>query len=295
MKIGYPCINLSLNCRSSRTFRLASYSEERMRSTIKNNLECLMKILEFNVKNNLLFFRITSDLIPFASHPVCKCPWQKEFKKSFRKIGNFIIKHKIRATMHPDQFTLINSPDRGIFNRSVRELRYHSDVLDLLGTDLTAKIQIHVGGAYGNKEESTNRFIRRFRSLPARIKDRLVIENDERSYSVKDCISVHGKTGIPVVFDTLHHGCNSGGETMLNAFSGAHATWKGKDGLPIVDYSSQDSKKKKGAHSQSIQTRGFKSFINRTKGFDFDIMFEIKDKEQSALQAFRFLHSKKTE
>jgi UV DNA damage endonuclease len=141
MKIGYPCINLSLNCRSSRTFRL------------ENNLECLMKILEFNVKNNLLFFRITSDLIPFASHPVCKCPWQKEFKKSFRKIGNFIIKHKIRATMHPDQFTLINSPDRGIFNRSVRELRYHSDVLDLLGTDLTAKIQIHVGGAYGNKEE----------------------------------------------------------------------------------------------------------------------------------------------
>jgi UV DNA damage endonuclease len=95
---------------------------------------------------------------------------------------------------------------------------------------------------------------------------------------------VYGKTGIPVVFDTLHHGCNSGGETMLNAFSGAHATWKG-----------QDSKKKKGAHSQSIQTRGFKSFINRTKGFDFDIMFEIKDKEQSALQAFRFLHSKKTE
>jgi UV DNA damage endonuclease len=133
MKIGYPCIHLSLPCRSSRTFRLASYSEERMHITVKNNLECLMSILEFNVKNNLLFFRITSDLIPFASHPACKFPWQKEFKKNFRKIGNFIIKHKIRVTMHPDQFTLINSPDRGIFNRSVRELRYHSDVLDLLG------------------------------------------------------------------------------------------------------------------------------------------------------------------
>ncbi len=75
MKIGYPCINLTLNCRSSRTFRLENYSEERLIETIENNLNCLAKILEFNYNNNILFFRITSDLIPFASHPIMKFGW----------------------------------------------------------------------------------------------------------------------------------------------------------------------------------------------------------------------------
>jgi len=244
-----------------------------------------MEILEFNVDHHLLFFRITSDLIPFASHPVCIFPWQSEFKKNFRKIGIFLKKHNMRVSMHPDQFTLINSLKREIFIRSTAELTYHADVLDLMGTDLTAKIQIHVGGAYGNKEESIKRFIRRFRMIPARITKRLVIENDDRIYSVKDCVSIHRETGIPIVFDTLHHTCNRGGENILNAFSSAYATWKSKDGPPVVDYSIQDSSRKKGAHAQSIQAVNFKRFIKQTEGFDFDIMCEIKDKEKSALKA----------
>lgn len=244
-----------------------------------------MEILTFNVEHNLLFFRITSDLIPFASHPICTLSWQKDFRKSFQKTGAFIKKHNMRVSMHPDQFTLINSLDMEIFRRSVAELLYHAEVLDLLGTDLTAKIQIHVGGAYGNKDESMKRFIRRFRMLPKRIKKRLVIENDDRIYSVKDCVSIHRETGIPIVFDTLHHKCNRGGADMLNAFSTAHATWKVNDGLPIVDYSTQDSSRKKGAHAMSIPARNFKSFLKQTEGFDFDIMCEIKDKEKSALKA----------
>jgi UV DNA damage endonuclease len=244
-----------------------------------------MEVLTFNAEHNLLFFRITSDLIPFASHPVCIFPWQKEFKKSFQKIGTFIKKHNMRVSMHPDQFTLINSLKRDIFIRSTAELKYHADLLNLMGTDHTAKIQIHVGGAYGNKEESMKRFIRRFRRLPVRIKRRLVIENDDRSYSVKDCVSIHRETGIPIVFDTLHHKCNSGGKKMLNAFSSAHATWKSKDGPPVVDYSIQDRSRKKGAHAMSIHPRNFNNFLKQTEGFDFDIMCEIKDKEKSALKA----------
>jgi UV DNA damage endonuclease len=248
-----------------------------------------MEILRFNVEKNLLFFRITSDLIPFASHPVCTFSWQSEFKKAFKQIGVFINKHKMRVSMHPDQFTLINSPDINIFRRSVAELLYHANVLDLLGTDLAAKIQIHVGGAYGNKEESMKRFIKRFRMLSQRIKRRLAIENDERIYSVRDCVSLHGETGIPVVFDTLHHRCNDDGEGMLRAFTSAYQTWKKNDGLPIVDYSTQDISKKKGAHARSIQTADFSTFLRQTKGFDFDIMCEIKDKEKSALKATRVL------
>jgi len=90
MKIGYPCINLSLNCKSSRTFRLKNYSEERLKEIIKNNLNCLKNILEFNYKNQLLFLRITSDLIPFASHSIMTFNWQDYFKSEFKEIGFYI-------------------------------------------------------------------------------------------------------------------------------------------------------------------------------------------------------------
>jgi UV DNA damage endonuclease len=265
-----------------------------MRATVQNNLRWLLETLQFNVDNDLLFFRITSDLIPFASHPVCTFPWQRDFRQDFRKIGRVIKEQKIRVAMHPDQFTLINSPDEEIFSRSVKELLYHAEVLDILGTDLTARIQIHVGGAYGNKEESMKRFIRRFRTLPVRIRKRLVIENDERMYSVKDCIDIHQETGIPIVFDTLHHRCNTGRQSMIRAFTSAYSTWKRNDGSPVVDYSSQDDSKRKGAHARTINVRDFRSFLKRTQGFDFDIMCEIKDKENSALKAAHAALRKKT-
>ncbi len=242
MKLGYPCINLSLPCRSSRTFRLASWSEERFIETVKNNLACLLRILEFNAGHGLLLFRITSDLIPFASHSICAVPWQRYFKKEFSAIGSFVKQKGMRLSMHPDQFTLINSLDEEIFKRSVRELMYHADVLDLLSASRSHKIQIHVGGVYGDKEKSMARFISRYRSLPVKVRRRLVIENDDRLYSIADCLKIHGRVGVPVVLDTLHHRIINEGESIRAAFMKICPTWKKADGLPMVDYSSQDKK-----------------------------------------------------
>jgi UV DNA damage endonuclease len=186
MRSGYPCINTSIGCKSSRTFRLKSYSEERLVETVENNLMCLMKILKFNVKHNILFFRITSDLVPFASHPICKFDWQGSYGKWFKTIGDFIKSYDMRISMHPGQFTLINSPDNRVFENSVRELVYHEQVLDLMELDTSAKIQIHVGGTYRDKEGSMIRFVERFENLDEIVKRRLVIENDDNRYSLKD-------------------------------------------------------------------------------------------------------------
>ncbi len=108
MRIGYPCINRSIGCRAGATFRLASYSEVRLEQAIQNNLECLYRMLDFNVKNGILFFRITSDLVPFASHSICRYPWQKRFADAFSRIAAFVHRHRIRISMHPDQFVLLN-------------------------------------------------------------------------------------------------------------------------------------------------------------------------------------------
>ncbi|UCF87345.1 MAG: UV DNA damage repair endonuclease UvsE [Nitrospiraceae bacterium] len=293
MKIGYPCINLGLDCRSSRTFRLASYSDKRMRETVASNLSCLQRILEYNLRNSMMFFRITSDLIPFASHDVCTLNWQKVFKKTFHQTGEFIRNHEFRISMHPDQFVLLNSLEERIFQNSVRELSYHAGVLDLLGLDQSAKIQIHIGGVYGDKGKSIERFIRRYGTLPAKIRDRLVIENDERLYSVSDCMDIHRQTGIPVLFDAFHYSCNNTGEVLRDAVHDAALTWSERDGIPMVDYSSQQKGKRPGTHAQSIDIRNFRRFLKETAGLDFDIMLEIKDKERSVLKALKAISERK--
>ncbi len=285
MKIGYPCINRTLDCKGNRTFRLKSYSEERFIKTVENNLDCLLEILKFNVKHNVLFFRITSDIVPFASHPICQFNWQSYFKRKFNKVGDFIKTNDIRISMHPDQFTLINSPDNTVFERSVKELTYHALVLGVAELDTSAKIQVHVGGVYQDKQKSIERFVERFHKLDEIIKRRLVIENDDRHYTLEDCVRIHAETEVPVLFDVFHHKLNNSGETIGEALNLSTRTWKEKDGLPMVDYSSQKPGERNGKHAESIDSEKFKDFLEKTRPFDFDIMLEIKDKETSALKA----------
>ena len=285
MRIGYPCINLSLNCRSSRTFRIKSYSEERLINTIESNLNCLQQLLDFNVQHSLLFFRITSDLIPFASHPICAFPWQSFFRDRFEEIGKLIRGSNMRISMHPDQFTLINSPDLDVFERSQRELIYHAEVLDLMALDTSAKMQIHVGGVYNNKQESASRFIERYRQLDESVKQRLVIENDDKSYALWDCLSISEQSGIPVLFDYFHHKLNSSGETVGQAIDLVTKTWRDRDGPPMVDYSHSQQEKQHRAHADSLDPAKFREFLKETSPFDFDVMLEIKDKERSAITA----------
>ncbi|MDD1700377.1 MAG: UV DNA damage repair endonuclease UvsE [Methanoregula sp.] len=290
MRIGYPCINRSIGCTPSRTFRLPSYSDERLRETVKANLACLMKILSYNVAHGILFFRITSDMVPFASHPVCTFPWQKHFADEFRTIGEFLRFHRFRISMHPDQFVLLNAPDAGILDRSIGDLIYQVQILDLLGLDNSAKIQIHVGGVYGDKTSSMERFIKNYERLDDSIKGRLVIENDERLYTISDCLVIHERTRIPVLFDVFHHAINNNGEQTVDLLAPLNNTWKRDDGIPMVDYSSQQPKKRAGSHAECIDLKDFRTFLQSTVPFDIDIMLEIKDKEKSALAALTLVH-----
>jgi UV DNA damage endonuclease len=289
MRIGYPCLNRSLGCTSSHTFRLAAYSESRLHRTVGENLQCLRRVLEFNRENGLLFFRLTSDLVPFASHPVCRAPWPERFAGDFAALGAFIRDNGMRISMHPDPFTLINSPDVDIFRRSAAELDYHALVLDLLGLDRTAKIQVHVGGVYNDKARSLDRFCRRFETLPRAVRRRLVVENDDRQYTVADCLSIHRRTGIPVLFDSFHHRLNHDDKDPAAALRQAAATWERDDGPPMVDYSSQKKDERRGSHAERIDLRDFARFIEAAGTCDPDIMLEIKDKEKSALRVRAFL------
>lgn len=287
MRIGYPCINRSIGCTSNSTFRLRNYSKERLIENVSKNLSCLKRILRFNIENNLMFFRISSDIVPFASHPVCRYDWRKRFNDELKEIGMMIKDNRIRISMHPDQFVLINALDKDIVKRSIKELEYHCDLLDAMNLGLSAKVQIHVGGVYGDKDRSIKRFIKNYERLGEKVKRRLVIENDHRSYSLKDCLYISKRSGVPVLFDSYHHECLNNNESLKEASKKALETWGKKDGKLMIDYSNEGTKK--GAHSEHIDIKRFKDFLKVVKKLDPDIMLEIKDKEKSALEAIKVL------
>jgi UV DNA damage endonuclease len=289
MKIGYPCINRTIGCKGNKTFRLKSYSEEKLIQTVENNLTCIEKMIQYNIEKTLLFFRLSSELIPFASHPICTFNWQDYFKKRLKRIGTILINNNIRISMHPDQFIVLNSKNPVIVRRSIAELQYHADILDLMNLPLTAKIQLHIGGAYNDKKRSIARFIQRYRNLNDSIKKRLVIENDDKIYGVKECKYVSKKTQIPVLFDYFHHTLLNDNESLTYCFTTCFQTWKIEDGIPMVDYSSKYPKIKSGKHAETIDEKDFRQFLEQSKHHNFDIMLEIKDKEKSAKKAVRIL------
>lgn len=290
MKIGYPCINTSIQRHHTSTFRLASYSEMRLIQTVRDNLAHLEKILKFNVENRLLFFRISSDLVPFASHPICKFNWVCHFKSEFEQLGEYIKANNIRISMHPDQFVILNSSNEKVTENSINELKYHCSILDAMDLDQTAKVQIHVGGVYGDKPRAIKKFIECYSTLSEAIKKRIAIENDDHLFNLKDCLEIHQQTGIPIIFDIFHHECfNYSKESIIQAIKKASLTWKVKDGLPMLDYSTQSKGERKGKHAATLDPLLFCNFIMEIQRFDFDVMLEIKDKEKSALAALKLL------
>lgn len=286
MRIGYPCKNLALGeAGNAKTFRLASYSADRLRQTVAHNLLNVLSMLAFNGAHGLRHFRLSSDLVPFASHPVCDLDWVGEFAATFSEIGAFARAHGMRLSAHPGQFVLLNSPKEEVVQASIAELDYHARMMDAIGAGPEAKLQIHVGGLYGDRQTALDRFVERYERLPDSIRDRLAIENDERQFGLADCLELHQRTGVPVIFDTFHHSILNAGEPLADAMRLAAGTWSPHDGPLMVDYSSQDLTKQVGAHCVTVDPADLRSTLEATRQTDFDLMLEIKDKEHSALIA----------
>lgn len=111
----------------------------------------------------------------------------------------------MRVSLHPGQYCVINSPREDVVERSIDELLYHASILEAMGLDATHKMVLHVGGIYGDKQQAMQRFARVYRRLDPIIQKHLIIENDDRYYTVEDVLYLSAQLSIPVVFDNLHH------------------------------------------------------------------------------------------
>ncbi|MDD2377452.1 MAG: UV DNA damage repair endonuclease UvsE [Bacilli bacterium] len=286
MNIGYACLTIGDKSIKYKSCKLKNATEKRIATIIEHNLNSLEKAIEYNHINNIKLFRISSDIIPFGSKEVISKSFEKDFKKKFKEIGNKIKKYNIRVSMHPGQYTVLNSINNDVVKNSIADLEYHTKVLEALGTNTSSKIVLHIGGVYGDKKESINRFIQNYKKLDKRIKKRIVIENDDKSYDINDVLNISKKINCPVVFDVLHNKINCYDESKDNLYwiILCLKTWKKKDGIPKIHYSEQDENKKIGSHSLTINTEEFMNFYYQVKHLKLDIMLEVKDKDISAIK-----------
>ncbi len=295
MNIGYACLTLGVPNADFRSCTQKNASEEKLVELIAHNLNALETVIDYNIKNQIKLFRISSDLIPFGSSPVNKLPWWDLFETQFGVIGQKIKSAGLRVSMHPGQYTVLNSPDENVVERAIEDLNYHVRILDALGTDASNKIILHIGGVYQNKTLAMERFENNYSGLNDGIKRRLVIENDDRSYWISEVLELGEHLQIPVVFDNLHHFLNHGALELDEAYwiGECSKTWNAWDGRQKIHYSQQEPLKRAGSHSQTIRTEEFLSFYNRIKSKDLDIMLEVKDKNLSAVKCLNLLAEKK--
>ena len=286
MSIGYACLNIGTPNTNIRSVMQRNATPEKLTEVTAHNLEALEKMVDYNIANDIRLYRISSDLIPFGSSPVNALDWPEIHKEAFERIGAKIRKSGMRVSLHPGQYTVLNSPTEDVVERAIADLIYHDKILTALGTDTTNKIVLHVGGIYGDKEAALDRFAENFQRLPESVQNRLIIENDDRLYNIEDVLRLANRLQIPAVYDNLHHAINpppSGG-TDQYWIAEAKKTWKEADGKQKIHYSQQATGKRPGAHTDTIQLETFLQFYEQLDDPTIDIMLEVKDKNLSAIK-----------
>ncbi len=286
MAIGYACVTIGVPGTSISSCTLKYATQDNIHALILKNLAALEVMVDYNIKHGIRLFRISSDLIPFGSHPVNQVVWWKDYRDYFEVLGDKIKKAGLRVSMHPGQYTVINSNNPGIVERSVQELVYHARFLDTLGVDRTNKLILHIGGVYGDKIAAARNFIHEYNRLPEEVKRRLVIENDERSFTISEVLGISNACGAPVVFDNLHHGINPPMEKLTDYewIKRCSSTWNPEDGRQKIHYSQQKELSPPGSHSDTIFLQPFSEYYQGFKEVVPDIMLEVKDKNLSAIK-----------
>jgi UV DNA damage endonuclease len=201
------------------------------------NADSLLVALQFCADHGIGCFRVNSQILPLKTHPTCgysvgDLPDGDEIIRRFKRCGKSVKKHKLRTCFHPDQFVVLNSPRQDVVDNSVAELEYQAEVAGWIGADV---INIHGGGAYGDKAKALADFVRNLDRLSSSARRRLTVENDDRLFTPADLLPLCKTTGIPLVYDVHHHRCNPDGLTVEQATRKALATW---DREPLFHLSS---------------------------------------------------------
>lgn len=293
IRLGY--VSYSKSIENIAKFHNLTYTEfsknndyPKLDNLIKANFATLYQILKYNQRNQIHFYRLTSNFIPLATHDKVifdyLTKYQAYYDKAFNLIGD------MRIDMHPDQFAVLNSTKKEVLANTKEILEYHYAILKAFKIAHPIII-LHVGSSVFGKNHSIQRFIYNFKLLPDYLKKAIAIENDDKIYNIKDVLKLCQILNVPFVFDYHHYRCNNEGENYLDYLPRIFATWK--DIRPKIHFSSPKNKIKKDfrSHNDYIEVNDFILFLESIKNlnYDIDIMLEAKAKDEALFRLVREL------
>ena len=272
---------------------------------LRHSIEALHGVFDYLAREEIGMYRMTASLAPYATHPDLPQFHRQldEARGELEALGARAREQDLRLSTHPGQYVVLNSEDEGVRDGAVRDLELQAELLDAMGLGPEAVVVLHVGGAAGGHEAGIDRFLAGFERLSERARERLVIENDDRTYALGHVLALHERTGLRVVWDILHHHCNDpDGIPDREALEAALATWPAGV-TPKIHFSSpktamEERKKRVGrrverswvlpqlrAHADMIDPIAFEHFLRDTAaGLELDVMLEAKAKDLALLR-----------
>ncbi|QRO02038.1 UV DNA damage repair endonuclease UvsE [Archangium violaceum] len=280
-RLGYVANCLSLEVGASHTCRLAGATPERLEALIEQNLSELEQILLFNEARGIELFRIGSSLIPFGSHPVNTLKWWRKYAREFDRLGHIARRSRQRLSMHPSPAgASLTSVHQRVRDAAIAELRYSARVLDLLGQGPEARVVIHLGGAAPSRPEALDNAHRMLDAMPEELRDRIVIEHDDKVWSAREVAPLAREHGLPWLADNLHNFIKPSEPEMPleELLRESAASWRALDLRPKFHLASQKPDGRPGAHADRIDPRDFRAVVAALDG-PADLMLEAKDKD----------------
>jgi len=249
----------------------------------RHNAHALHNALRYCRDHGIKDFRINSQILPLKTHPdmgypMDDLPFHDQITQIFKDCGRFCRKHDLRTTFHPDQFILLSSPRSEVVHRSIADLIYQAEVARWVNADV---INIHGGGAYGNKTSSLRHLRKRIENLPEAVRSRLTLENDDRVYTPKDLLPVCRDMGIPLVYDVHHHRCLPDGSSVEATKELVLGTWNRE---PLFHLSSPKNGWESGNPKNHDDYINVDDFPACWKNLDITVEVEAKAKELAVLK-----------
>lgn len=296
IRLGYVALPVTIPITASKTLTLTTYKklgvkrgEEKRTKIFEENIKNFLEILKYNEANKIHFYRMTSHLVPLLTYPDSYDNILKKHKKQLSEIGEYIKDKNMRVDMHPDQYLVLNSSNPTIVDSTIISLNYYDELMSIIG--LPTNIILHIGSGQAGKNEAMKRFEKGFMRLNKTLQSKIAIENDDKTFNIRNTLTLAKKLNIPMVLDYHHFLVNKNNEKIEDFIIQIFSTWKT---TPKIHFSSPKNKKEKRSHHDYIDSDTFIDFIEKIKfcNTDFDVMIEAKQKEEALFRLVRELKYK---
>ncbi|HZK24057.1 MAG TPA: UV DNA damage repair endonuclease UvsE [Oscillospiraceae bacterium] len=298
IRFGFVAMSTVLeNASPSQTVTWKTYQKIRETSTdaaiekllrvARQNLKNSLRLLQYCQANFVQVYRFSSKIIPLATHPEVEWNYLQDLQPELQALGEYIITNKLRVTFHPDHFIVLNSPREVVFKNAVADLAYHSLLLTALQQDDNAKLVIHVGGSYGNKETALERFMENWSLLPTGAAKRVILENDDRTYTANETLTLCEKLQVPMVLDVHHDWCNhEPGRDLTEIYARFVGTWQATPLPPKIHVSSPKCTTAPRSHHNYVDAAAVYLVLKQLQRYTstLDVMVEAKQKDQAMLR-----------